>query len=124
MAIVTDKQRRHLDDAVSRVNSLLGQKDQIWTSNDGDTFKNFDIQKDLGIHPIQFGVAMSALKLNRMKARIRSYTPAMLDNCPVSDTTDWKKLSQDKDAEDCMVDLACYAILTLGMILREQRNDS
>lgn len=124
MATVSTEQRRHLNDAINRVNELLGQKDQIWTAGDAATFQNFDIQRDLGIHPIQFGVAMTALKLNRMKARIRGYTPATLDGMPVSDTTDWKKLSQNKDAEDCMVDLACYAILTLGMMLREQRNGS
>ena len=93
-----------LEKAIERVTGMLIRKKDIWTHGQ-DVYVNFDINKEIGIDPIKFGVAMCNLKMNRLRTRLNDH---QVDN------------ANDLDLEDTLVDIASYAILTLGLVYRER----
>lgn len=97
-------EQQYLDQAIDRVCAMLTKKRDIWV-NRGDTFENFDLMEDIGISPVQFGLALCKLKLKRFWTRF---------------SCSWDRVHEDMEAEDSMIDLASYAILTLGLLYRER----
>lgn len=99
----------HIDHAITRVKDMLLKKKGIWTSTNSP-FENFDIAQEFHMTPIQWGLSMCNLKLNRIKNRY--------DIWSLKSSTDG--LSADPDFEDSLIDLASYAILVLGLVEREK----
>lgn len=100
----------HLDASIARVTGMLTAKREIWTAN-SPLFENFDIQRDLGVDPTQFGLQMCLLKMSRLKKRFGQYRYNLSPS---------HGFSADPDAEDSLVDLASYALLTLALVYREK----
>lgn len=95
-----------LDKAIATVTGMLVKKKEIWTAGEG-LYKNFEIHTDLGITPLQFGLAMCNLKMQRAKTRY-------MDNNAVSDDA----------IEDSLIDLASYALLSLGILYHSKDEGS
>ena len=112
--MTTSNESAFLTAAINKVTGMLKAKDKIWAFK-APTFENFDIHRAFGVEPIQWGLTMCNLKLNRLKKRwIEHQDPA----------TCHSNFAKDKDVEDTLIDLASYAILTLGLVYREQANGS
>lgn len=88
----------YIEDALDLVKETLTTRGQAWTPQDSSEFYNFEQQESIGIDPFQFALAMLNLKLNRAKNR-------------------WtRKGIHDADLEDSIKDLACYAVLAMGIL--------
>lgn len=99
-----DKDRKYLDAAIKRVTDMIATKNEIWTEGRG-TFENFDDSGDIGITPLQSGLNMCKLKMKRAITRYNGKT--------------YKETGYDPDLEDSLLDLASFAILTLGILNRD-----
>lgn len=96
--------QHYLNESMKKVFAALDSKGQTWASN-ADAFENFDLMKELGVSPHLFGLIMCRLKMNRLKSSLKRTGGVLVG---------------DADAKDCLLDLASYAILTLGILEREE----
>lgn len=104
-AIANDEQ--YLQAAIDKVTGMLSAKKDIWTYA-APIFENFDIHEVFGVSGLQLGLTMCNLKLNRLK------------NCWRKSTTTGPVFQYNPDSEDTLIDLASYALLTLGLLYREK----
>ena len=98
-----------LTDAIKQVTETLTKKKVDWTGNT-PVFENFEIATEFSINPIQFAFAMCRLKINRLKNRFKR-------NNGIS-----AEFLTDRDAEDSLLDLACYSILALALLKKAKNN--
>lgn len=104
--ILTDE--RFLQEAQAIVRNTLSIKKDVWTGG-VDVFDNFDIMHEfMHVAPLNFALMMCRLKMNRIKSRFLQTHP--------------DDFARDPDLEDSVKDLACFAILALGIIQREKEN--
>lgn len=103
------KDQQYLTQAQNVVRDMLTKKQGIWSSIQ-PVFSNFDITADFGVSAFQFGLSMCALKLNRLKNTLQG----VWGSCRTGGTWD------SPEVEDSLIDLASYAILTLGLLYRDR----
>jgi hypothetical protein len=99
--------QRYLDQAIEQVTGILQKKRTIWGAEGDPVFENFDLAEEFDVISTQFGLLMTNLKMNRLKKRW-AQNPGTAE------------FFLDADAKDSLVDLASYALLTLGTYLREE----
>jgi hypothetical protein len=99
----------YLDAAIKQATDMLTKKRDIWTAGQG-VFQNFEIHDDFGVEDVQMGLLMCNLKMNRIKS---CWKKASISEFP------HLEFNGGTDSQDSVLDLACYALLTLAMMKRE-----